>query len=90
MLNGPIVLSDFAAWIALAGISGVIGNATYDAIKARVVSVVTAYRRQKGQAMLDELKQEVVKQVKESAPNAKLTEKELLERVDAFFAEIRG
>ena len=90
MLSGEVAMVDLAGWLALTVISGVVGNAAYDAIKAKVVGVVTAFRRKQGQAKLDELKQYVFDQMKPNLPNGKLTEEELKARIDAFFAEIRG
>jgi hypothetical protein len=90
MLAGEVALADLSAWVGLAAASGVIGNAVYEAIKAKVVGTLTAWRRQKGQAKLDELKQHVLEEVQKHAPNGKLTPEQLKGRIDAFFNEVQG
>lgn len=89
MLGVDVNLLDFASWVALAAVSGVMGNSTYGALKAKVLGVVTAWRRQKGQAKLDELKEFVFQEVQKHAPNGKLTLEELNARIDTFFSQIR-
>jgi hypothetical protein len=90
MLGGEVALLEFVSWVALAVGSGVIGNSAYEAIKNNVLGVLTAWRRQKGQAKLDDLKEQVFQEMQKHAPNGKLTEQEIKARIDAFFAEIRG
>jgi hypothetical protein len=90
MLGGDVVLLEFAAWVALAAVSGVIGNSSYEAIKAKVLGVLTAWRRRKGQARLDEVKEQVFEELKKHRANGKLTEGEVKTRLDAFFAEVQG
>jgi hypothetical protein len=89
MLGEP-ALVEFAAWVGSVAISGVIGSVAYDAIKAKVLGVLTAWRRRKGQARLDELKQQVFEEMKKHRANGKLTEEELRTRIEALFAEVRG
>src|SRR5689334_6295719 len=64
MLGPGADLLELASWVAVTVISGTVGNAAYDAIKARVLGALTARRRQKGQAELDELKQRVFAEMK--------------------------
>jgi hypothetical protein len=90
MLGGEAVLGDLASWVAVAAVSGVIGNTAYAAIKAKVLGVLAALRRRKGQTRLDELKQQVFEQMQKHRANGKLTEEELRTRIEAFFAEVRG
>ncbi len=87
---GDPALIELAAWVAVVAISGVIGNAAYDAIKTKVLGYLTAWGRRKGRARLDDLKQQVVEEMRKHRANGKLTEEELQTRIDAFFAEIRG
>lgn len=51
---------------------------------------LAAWSGQKGQVWLDELKQCVSADMMKCRPNGKLTEAQLLERIDAFFNEVRG
>jgi hypothetical protein len=86
---GPVML-DFANWVAGVAVAGVIGNAAFAAIKAKVLGVLAAWRRKHGQTRLDELKQQVFEEANKHRPNGKLTEEELKSRIDTFFAEIQG
>jgi hypothetical protein len=87
---GAGALTDLACWVALTVLSGVIGSAAYEGLKAKVRDVLRSWRRQEGQARLDELKRHVSQEVRKHLANAKLTEEELSSRIDAFFQEIRG
>src|SRR5262245_41428602 len=90
MLSGEVGLLDLAGWVAVTALSGVVGNTAYAAVKDKVLGVLTAWRRQKGQAKLDALRHQVFEEMRKHAPNGKLTEEELKARIDAFFEEIRG
>ena len=65
-LGGEPVLTEFAAWVAQIGLSALIGNAAYDAIKAKMRGVLTAWRRRKGPEWLDDLKQHVFEEISEA------------------------
>ena len=88
-LGGDPALVDLAAWVALAALSGAIGNTDYEEIKTKVRGVLTAWRRQEGQARLNELKRQVFEVMQKHRTNGTLTEEKLEERIDAFFREIR-
>ncbi len=90
MLGGVEALAGLADWLAVVAFSGVIGNAAYEVIKTKVRGALRAWRRQKGQGRLDELKQQVLEEMQKHRANGKLTEEELAARVEAFFAEIAG
>lgn len=87
---GPEALADLACWVGLTMLSGVIGSAAYEALKAKVGHVLKSWRRQEGQARLEELKRHVTEEVRKHLSNGKLTEGEMNSRIDAFFQEIRG
>jgi hypothetical protein len=70
-------------------ISGVVGNAACEAIKAKVRGVLATWRRQYGRAKLDELRQHVAAQMMKHRADGKLSEDELQQRIDAFFSEIQ-
>ncbi len=90
MLGGEPALMEFAAWVAVVAVSGVIGNAAYHAIKTTVLGMLAAWRRRKGQARLDELKQQVFEEMQKHRANGKLTEEELRRRIEALFAQVQG
>ncbi len=71
-------------------LSGIAGERIHEANKARVRGALAAWSGQKGQVWLDELKQCVSADMMKCRPNGKLTEAQLLERIDAFFNEVRG
>jgi len=86
---GEIVLADLAGWVALTALSGVIGNSAYDAIKSKVLNFLKSWRRQEGQAKVDELKEQVRTQMLQRRAHGKLTEDQLNTRIDEFFDEIQ-
>jgi hypothetical protein len=90
MLSGKIPLTELAAWVAVTAISGVTGNANCEAIKAKVIGVLAAWRHDKGQDQFDQLKQQVFAEMQKHRTNGKLTEEELKKRIDTLFADVRG
>jgi hypothetical protein len=89
-LLGEGALAELAGWVALAALSGVIGNAVYEAIKGKVRDVLKSWRHVEGQARLDELKRHVSEEMQKHRANGKLTAEELRNRIDDFFQEVRG
>jgi hypothetical protein len=89
-LSGGVSVADLAAWVALAAASGVIGNATFAAVRSKVLGVLSAWRHRKGQAALDALQQRVFDELNRHRAVGKLTEEELRTRVAALFADVRG
>ena len=90
MMPFDVALADLAHWIAVAAMSGVVGNLATDAIRAKVRALVAAWRQLHGQAKTEELKQHVTKEMMKHRANGKLSEDELRQRIDAFFKEIQG
>jgi hypothetical protein len=81
--------ANLAGWVAVTALSGVIGNAAYEAIKRRVLGVLTAWRRRFGQAKLDEVKQHLFAQMLHHRKNPKITDEGLRERIELLFDEIQ-
>jgi hypothetical protein len=90
MMPFDVALPDLANWIAVAAMSGVVGNLATDAIKAKVRALVAAWRQLHGQAKTEQLKQHVTKEMMNHRANGKLSEEELRQRIDAFFKGIQG
>jgi hypothetical protein len=86
----PFDVAELAGWVAVTAIFGAVGNLAYEPIKANVRSVLAALRGRQGQDKLVELKQRVTAEMMTHRPNGKLTERELQQRIDAFFDEIQG
>ncbi len=79
-----------AGWIAVTALSGVVGNATYEAIKNKVRGVLAAWRQRHGQPKLDEVKQKLFERMQQHRQNPKITDAELLERVELLFLDMQG
>jgi hypothetical protein len=82
-------VAEVVAWLAVTATSGVIGNATYAGIRAKVLGVLSAWRRRFGQAKLDEVKQRLLQQMQQYRNNRKITDEELREQIDLLFDEVR-
>jgi len=89
-LGAEVDVAAVAGWVAVAAISGVVGNATHEAIKEKVLDVLSALRRRFGKAKIDEVKQHVLLQVQKHRNHRKITDEELRERIDLLFNGIRG
>lgn len=81
--------AELASWIAVAALSGMVGNSAYEAIKAKVVDVLTAWRRRWGSGKIDEVKQQLFQQMQKYRNHRKITDEELRERIERLFDEIR-
>ena len=88
-LGGAVEVAALAAWIAVTALSGVIGNATHEAIKKKVLGVLSAWRRRFGQPKIDEVKQQLFLQMQKHRNNRKITDEELRERIELLFDEIQ-
>jgi len=79
---------DVAGWVAVAALTGVVGNANHEAVKKKVLGVLSALRRRFGKAKIDEVKQHVLLQVQKHRNHRKVTDEELRQRIDRLFNEI--
>jgi hypothetical protein len=82
-LADPGLIGEAAAWIAVTIGSAIVGNSVYDALKAKVLGFLTAWRQRHGQAKLNDLKQKVL----EAFQRGKADPEETRRRIDALFAE---
>ena len=65
-------------WLAGAvAVSGVIGNATYEATKRKARHILDCWRQRHGKAKVDEIKQRVYEHMKPHQASGKLTDEEL-------------
>jgi hypothetical protein len=78
-----------AAWIAVTALSGVMGNATHEAIKNKVLGVLSGWHRRFGQVKIEEVKQKVLQRLQQYRKNGKITDEELRNRIDLLFDEIQ-
>jgi len=81
--------ANLADWVAVTALSGFVGNAAYEAIKRRVLAVLTTWRHRFGQAKLDEVKQHLLVQMQHHRKNPKITDEDLRERIALLFDEIQ-
>lgn len=79
-----------AAWIAVSALSSVNGNSTREAIKKKVLGVLSDWRRRFGQSKIDEVKKSLYEQLQQERNNRKLTDEELHKRIELLFAEIQA
>jgi hypothetical protein len=70
------------------GPSGVAGNPTHEAIKKKVLGVLSSLRQRFDQPKI-EIKQELFQQIHQFGRKGKVTKKELRDRVELLFDEIR-
>jgi hypothetical protein len=83
-------VSALAAWIAVTALSSVNGNSTLEALKKKVLGVLSDFRRRFGQAKINEVKNSLYEQMQQNRNNRKLTDEELRERIESLFAEIQA
>ena len=76
-----------AGWRCVA-VSGVIGNATYEATKRKARHILDCWRQHHGKAKVDEIKQRVYERMKPHQASGKLTDEELRKRIEALFEGI--
>jgi hypothetical protein len=81
-------VAELAAWIAVTVLSGVSGNPAHNAIRAKILGVLSAWRRRFGQAKIDELKQQLFQQMKGYRNHRKITDDALRGRIERLFQEI--
>jgi hypothetical protein len=87
-LSTEVAAVELAAWIAQVALGGVIGNAVYATIRAKVVGVLSAWRRRFGQVKIDEVKEQLLRDMQHYRNNRKITDEELRERIDLLFDEV--
>lgn len=75
----------FVGWVALAAVSGVVGNAAYDATRQKARHILDSWRQRYGKAKVDEIKERVYEHMKPHLASGKLREEELRKRIDALF-----
>ena len=81
-------VSGLAAWIAVTAISGATGNAVHDAMRKKVRGVLTTCRQRFGQPKIDEIKQELIRHMQQYRSRRKITDEELLARIERLFDAI--
>ena len=89
-LSAASDIGELVAWLAVTALSGAIGDAAYAGIRAKVIEILSAWRRRLGQVKMDEVKQQLLMRMQQYCNSRKVTEQELCERVERLFAEIRG
>lgn len=76
----PVTLVVIAVWIVQAMVSGLLGNAFTEFMKQ--------FRRRKGQPGVDELKAQVLKELKKVKRKPGVSNEDLQNRVDAVFKDV--
>ena len=74
-----------AAWIAVTAISAAPGN---EARKKKVREVLTTCRQRFGQPKIDEIKQALIRHMQQNCTHRKITDEELLARIERLFDAI--
>jgi hypothetical protein len=82
-------VAELVAWIAVAAFSAVNVSSAHQAAKAKVLGVLSAWRRRFGQAKIDEVRQQLFEQMQTYRNNRKITDEELRERIQLLFDEIQ-
>jgi hypothetical protein len=82
--------AELAAWIAVTALSNLVDSSAANAIRAKVVGVLSAWRRRFGQAKIEEVKQQLLQQLQSSRNNRKITDEELRQRIERLFDEIEA
>jgi hypothetical protein len=82
-------VAELAAWIAVAVLPGKTVEAAHEAMKAKALGVLSAWRQRFGQAGLDEVKQQLFRQTQTYRAHRKITDEELRERIEQLFESIR-
>jgi hypothetical protein len=83
-------VAELVSWLAVTAFSGVLGDAAYAGLRAKVLAVLTAWRRRFGQVKIDEIKRQLLVQMQQFRNNGKITDEELRERIEHLFDEVRG
>jgi hypothetical protein len=89
-LSAGADVTELAAWIAVTVLSGESGNAAHEAMKAKALGVLSAWRRRFGQAGLEAIKQQLFQQTQNYRNHRKITDEELRERIVQLFDAIPG
>ncbi len=74
-----------AAWIAVTAITEATGH---EARKKKVRGVLTVCRQRFGQPKIDEIKQELIRHMQQYGSRRKITDEELLARIERLFDAI--
>jgi hypothetical protein len=77
-----------AAWIAVTAMSEANDNPAHEAIKQKARGVLAASRQRFGEVKIDEIKQELLRQMQQYWNQRKLTDDELRVRIDQLFDAI--
>jgi hypothetical protein len=77
-----------AAWIAVTAMSEAIDNPAHEAIKKKVRGVLAASRQRFSDVKIDEIKQELLRQMQQYRNQRKVTDEELRDRIDKLFDAI--
>jgi hypothetical protein len=84
-------VAPLVAWLAVTVIPCVVGNTAHDASKAiheKALAILRAWRRRFGQRKIDEIKGDLLEQMRKHLPNGKITDEELHKRIDGFLDEV--
>jgi hypothetical protein len=73
-LADPATLPSASLWVAVTIASVVLGNGVCDALRAKVVSFLAAWRSRHGQGKLDELKQQVLGEIQKQRTDPQQSE----------------
>ena len=81
-------VAELVAWLAQTATSGVIDNAAYAGIRAKVLGVLSAWWQRFGQAKIDEVRQLLLQEMQKYRAHRKITDEELRQRIERLFAEV--
>jgi hypothetical protein len=82
-------VAELAAWIGVTVLSRETGDATHEAMKAKALGVLSAWRQRFGQAGLDEVKQQLFQQTQVYRAHRKITDEQLRERIEQLLEAIQ-
>ena len=82
-------VGELVAWLAVTALSGATNDAAYAGIRAKVLAVLSAWRRRFGLAKMEEIKQQLLAQMQQYRDRRRVTDEELRERVGRLFEEVR-
>ncbi len=85
-----IPAAEVSAWLAVTVLSDPNDSPGFEAIRAKALRVLSAWKKQFGQAGLDEVKHGVVGQMFSSRTRRRVSDEALHERIDRLFNEVQG
>jgi hypothetical protein len=89
-LSTRIDAAELVEWLAGTALSATLYDPAYPAIRAKVFTVLSAWRQRVGQDKMDEIKRQLLLHMEQFRRYGKITEEELRQRIDRLFSEVPG